>query len=96
MAALAVALAAAPAGAQPAAPVTPPAPANLQVTSVGFDTVSLAWDRTPGATFYRVLVDGVRRSGVYDPTTEVAVTQLKAGTTYTLNRPGSGGGSSCE
>lgn len=69
---------------------TPPPPGNLRVTARGFDTVSLAWDRSPGAEFYRVLVDGVWRSGVYDPTTTGTVTQLKVGTSYTFEVQGQG------
>lgn len=60
------------------------APSNFRVTSAGFDSMSLAWSRVAGADFYRVLVNGVWRSGVYDPATAVTVTQLQPGVTYTF------------
>lgn len=61
-----------------------PAPADFRVTSAGFDSMSFAWSRVPNAEFYRVLVDGVWRSGAYDPTSAATVTQLEPGVTYTF------------
>jgi hypothetical protein len=72
---------------------TAAAPDDLRVTDTGFDEISLAWTRVPGAEFYRVLVNGVWRSGVYDPAAEVTITQLQPGTTYTFevqSRPAGG------
>ncbi len=72
---------------------TTSAPDGLHVTGTGFDEISLAWTRVPGAEFYRVLVNGTWLSGVYDPTTAVTITQLKPGTTYTFevqSRPAGG------
>lgn len=64
----------------------PRPPANLRVTSAGFDTLSFAWSRSPdddgqGSYFlYQVLLDGVLRSGSYEPS--VSVSDLRVGHTY--------------
>jgi chitodextrinase len=61
-----------------------PPPEDFRVTQTSFDSIELAWERVDGAEFYRVLVDGVWRSGVYDPESTVTVTQLNPGVTYTF------------
>ncbi len=78
-----VAVVLAPADAALASPALA-APSDFRVTSAGFDSMSLAWSRVPDADFYRVLVNGVWRSGVYDPASAVTVTQLQPGVTYTF------------
>jgi hypothetical protein len=64
----------------------PRPPANLRVTSAGFDALSFAWSRSPdddgrgAGFFYQVLLDGMLRSGSYEPS--VSVSDLRAGHTY--------------
>jgi hypothetical protein len=68
----------------------PRPPANLRVTSAGFDTLSFAWSRSPdddgrGADFfYQVLLDGALRSGSYEPSVTNQVSSPAAVSASTL------------
>ncbi|WP_162605605.1 fibronectin type III domain-containing protein [Jiangella ureilytica] len=61
-----------------------PPPTGVRITETGFDTISLAWSPVSDAEFYRVLVNGVWRAGVYSPEIATTVTQLSPGTTYVI------------